>query len=114
MQTSMQALRMRILTVSPTPNQLINTVAAKLVAIAAWLLWAAATAESQDQKNVLLVVVDDGAFRVQFTANTHVNTPSLEALAKRNVVFKNGYTSVSSCSPSRSAILTGVSYIDSE
>ncbi len=86
----------------------------KLVAIAAWLLWTAATAESQDQQNVLLVVVDDGGFQSPVYGNTQVDTPNLEALAKRSVVFKNGYTSVSSCSPSRSAILTGMSYIDSE
>ncbi len=65
----------------------------KLVAIVAWLLWAAATAESQDQKNILLVVVDDGGFQSPVYGNTHVDTPNLEALAKRSVVFKNGYQS---------------------
>ena len=61
-----------------------------------------------EQKNVLVLIGDD--FGIQSTpyGNPVSKTPNLEALAKRSVLFKNGYTSVSSCSPSRSTILTGL------
>lgn len=35
-------------------------------------------------------------------------TPNLDALAKKSLIFNNAYTSVSSCSPSRAALLTGM------
>ena len=40
--------------------------------------------------------------------NSVVKTPHLDALGKRSVVFTHAYTSVSSCSPSRSVIMTGL------
>ena len=60
------------------------------------------------QKNVLLMFIDDGGFEMGVYGNKAVNTPSIDEFAKRAVVFKHGFTSVSSCSPSRSALLTGI------
>ncbi|XP_046845855.1 N-sulphoglucosamine sulphohydrolase-like isoform X2 [Xenia sp. Carnegie-2017] len=40
--------------------------------------------------------------------NTVCKTPNLNKLAERSVVFDQAFTSVSSCSPSRSTILTGL------
>ena len=40
--------------------------------------------------------------------NAVVKTPHLDGLAERSAVFSRAFTSVSSCSPSRSAILTGL------
>ena len=37
-----------------------------------------------------------------------VQTPNLDALAKNSLIFNNAYASVSSCSPSRASILTGM------
>ena len=59
------------------------------------------------RKNVLVMIGDDVGFQTQVYNNTVCRTPNLNAFAKRSVTFKNGFTSVSSCSPSRSAILTG-------
>uniref|UniRef100_A0A3B4AU45 Uncharacterized protein n=1 Tax=Periophthalmus magnuspinnatus TaxID=409849 RepID=A0A3B4AU45_9GOBI len=36
------------------------------------------------------------------------HTPNLRSLAKRSLIFNNAFTSVSSCSPSRSSILSGL------
>lgn len=60
------------------------------------------------QKNVLLMFIDDGGFEMGAYGNKAVNTPSIDNFAKRAVTFKHGFTSVSSCSPSRSALLTGI------
>lgn len=43
-----------------------------------------------------------GAYR-----NRICQTPNLDALAKNSLIFNNAFTSVSSCSPSRAALLTG-------
>ena len=65
-------------------------------------------AENSDKrKNVLVLIGDDVGFETQVYNNTVCKTPNINALAKRSVIFSNGFTSVSSCSPSRSAILTG-------
>ncbi|KAK7478227.1 hypothetical protein BaRGS_00030485 [Batillaria attramentaria] len=65
------------------------------------------TAHAQGKKNVLLIFGDDAGFQMGAYNNTAIQTPNWDALATRSVVFKHGYTSVSSCSPSRSVLLTG-------
>ena len=51
---------------------------------------------------------DDAGFESQVYNNTVCKTPNINALARKSVIFKHAFTSVSSCSPSRSAILTGL------
>ncbi|XP_032994898.1 LOW QUALITY PROTEIN: N-sulphoglucosamine sulphohydrolase [Lacerta agilis] len=59
-------------------------------------------------RNVLLIVADDGGFESGVYNNTAISTPNLDALAQRSLIFRNAFTSVSSCSPSRASILTGL------
>lgn len=59
------------------------------------------------RRNVLVFIADDGGFEMQAYNNTVCKTPNLNKLAERSVVFDQAFTSVSSCSPSRSTILTG-------
>uniref|UniRef100_A0A336KLZ7 CSON006743 protein n=1 Tax=Culicoides sonorensis TaxID=179676 RepID=A0A336KLZ7_CULSO len=63
---------------------------------------------SDDRKNVLLLLADDGGFEMGAYRNKIVQTPNLDRLAKKSLIFNNAFTSVSSCSPSRAAILTGL------
>lgn len=44
-----------------------------------------------------------GAYR-----NRICQTPNLDRLAKQSLIFNNAFASVSSCSPSRASILTGM------
>ncbi|XP_056136282.1 N-sulphoglucosamine sulphohydrolase [Lampris incognitus] len=60
------------------------------------------------KRNVFLIIADDAGFETDVYNNSVVHTPHLRSLAQRSLVFKNAFTSVSSCSPSRSAILTGL------
>ena len=69
---------------------------------------AAFAAASAEVKNVLVMISDDCGFETQFYGNPYCKTPNLDALAKRSVMFRNAFTSVSSCSPSRSTIMTGL------
>ena len=70
----------------------------------------AVIAGENERRNVLVIIGDDAGFETQVYNNTICRTPNLNALAKRSVIFKNAFTSVSSCSPSRSTILTGEYY----
>ncbi|MBN3300580.1 SPHM sulfohydrolase, partial [Amia calva] len=60
------------------------------------------------KRNVLLIIADDAGFETDVYNNSAIHTPHLHALAQRSLIFHNAFTSVSSCSPSRSTILTGL------
>ncbi|XP_052759243.1 N-sulphoglucosamine sulphohydrolase [Galleria mellonella] len=62
---------------------------------------------SNKPRNVLLLLADDGGFEIGAYLNKICQTPNIDALARRSVIFNNAFTSVSSCSPSRAALLTG-------
>ena len=53
---------------------------------------------------IISFVADDAGFESQAYNNSVCKTPNLDALAERSVIFKNAFTSVSSCSPSRYVI----------
>ena len=72
-----------------------------------YLLTCCAAISCSTVQNVLLVVADDGGLQSPVFGNKGVDTPNLQALAKRSVVFRNAFTSVSSGSPCRAAMLTG-------
>ncbi|XP_071815063.1 N-sulphoglucosamine sulphohydrolase-like isoform X2 [Apostichopus japonicus] len=66
------------------------------------------TSRCHAYKNVLVMLGDDVGFETSVYNNSVCKTPSLNRLAKRSVTIKHGYTSVSSCSPSRAALLSGL------
>ncbi|XP_014234824.1 N-sulphoglucosamine sulphohydrolase [Trichogramma pretiosum] len=72
----------------------------------AFLALVAAAADKP--KNVLLMLGDDAGFEMGSYLNKICQTPNLDALAKDGLIFNNAYTSVSSCSPSRASLLTGL------
>ena len=59
-------------------------------------------------RNVLLIVADDLGLDLGCYGNSVIRTPNLDALAKNGVRFANGYATVSSCSPSRASLYTGL------
>ena len=65
-------------------------------------------AASAGTPNVLFIIADDAS---RHFGNAYgcdwVNTPNIDRLAKRGLVFDNAYTPTSKCAPSRAAILTG-------
>ncbi|KAK9729480.1 Sulfatase [Popillia japonica] len=63
---------------------------------------------SDKPRNVLLMMADDGGFEMGAYRNKICQTPNLDRLAKRSLIFNDAFTSVSSCSPSRAALLTGM------
>ena len=59
-------------------------------------------------RSVLFFFEDDGGFAIGAYGDKKIATPHLDALASRGTTFDNAYTSVSSCSPSRASLLSGV------
>ena len=65
------------------------------------LLLSAAAAGNVQKQNVLILLGDDVGLDFKAYNNTYIQMPYLDGLAQYGVTFINGYTAVSSCSPSR-------------
>ncbi|HEV3387331.1 MAG TPA: sulfatase [Gemmata sp.] len=59
-------------------------------------------------KSVILLIADDLGLEVGCYGDKVAHTPNIDALAKSGTRFSHGFASVSSCSPSRASILTGM------
>lgn len=60
------------------------------------------------RRSVLLIVADDQGLDAGCYGNTAVRTPNIDRLAAEGVRFTHGFAAVSSCSPSRSVMYTGL------
>lgn len=58
--------------------------------------------------NFLLLLTDDQSYHLSMLGTPGIKTPNIDALAKRGVFFTKAYAAAASCSPCRSAILTGM------
>ncbi len=57
---------------------------------------------------VLFILVDDlGLMDLGYTGSTYYETPNVDALAARSLIFEQGYAASRVCSPSRASIFTG-------
>jgi N-sulfoglucosamine sulfohydrolase len=59
-------------------------------------------------RNVVLLVADDLGLDLGCYGNPRIKTPHLDALAQRGTRFSHAFAAVSSCSPSRSTLYTGL------
>ncbi|MDF7825980.1 sulfatase [Pontiellaceae bacterium B12227] len=64
-----------------------------------------------DKPNIVFIVADDlGPGWVDFDgSNPKINTPNLERLAESGMVFNKAYAAATVCSPTRAALITGMS-----
>lgn len=66
------------------------------------------TAIGQSQPNIILIIADDVNWDdIGCYGNKAVRTPNINRLAKEGIRFTNAFVTSSSCSPSRSSIITG-------
>ncbi len=63
---------------------------------------------SAAQPNLLLITADDLGPMLGCYGDKAIRTPNLDALAARGRLFDNAYVAQASCSPSRSAMFTGL------
>lgn len=58
--------------------------------------------------NIILIMTDDqGWYDVGFNGNQDLNTPYIDSLAKKGVIFDRFYSASAVCSPTRASVLTG-------
>jgi len=61
-----------------------------------------------DKPNILFIAVDDMRPELGCYGNTIVKTPNIDRIAARGIVFNKAYCQQAVCSPSRTAIMTGL------
>ena len=77
------------------------------VALVACLMAASAEAAARPP-NVVLILMDDMGWRdVGFMGNAFVETPHLDRLANRGLVFTQAYASAPNCAPTRACLMSG-------
>ncbi|NBW97319.1 MAG: DUF4976 domain-containing protein [Planctomycetia bacterium] len=68
----------------------------------------AAGAAGPRPPNFVVILMDDMGWRdVGFMGNTFVETPNIDALAKRGLVFAQSYSSAPNCAPTRACLMSG-------
>jgi arylsulfatase A-like enzyme len=71
-------------------------------------IWAIASIGVSARPNVLFILVDDLGWRDLGSYGHEVHeTPHIDSLAKRGMLFTNAYAACPICAPSRAAIMTG-------
>ncbi len=78
-----------------------------LLSIAAALVFITSV-HAADKPNVLFIAVDDLRPELGCYGNTLVKTPNIDRIAARGIVFNKAYCQQAVCSPSRTAIMTGL------
>ena len=61
-----------------------------------------------EKLNVLFIIVDDLNCDLGAYGNSIVNTPNIDRLASRGILFKNAHTQYPWCGPSRASLMTGM------
>jgi N-sulfoglucosamine sulfohydrolase len=80
----------------------------KAAFLAAWLLFFSRTFSLADQPHMLLIIADDvSCDDLGCYGHPFARTPNIDALARNGRRFDQAYLTASSCSPSRSSIITG-------
>ena len=89
-----------------------STAMIKRLLFAVSILGIAASAFAKPAPNIVLMLVDDLGWQdvkcYDVDEPSPMETPHIDALAKRGVLFKNGYSPAPTCAPSRCAIMSGV------
>ena len=64
--------------------------------------------EHRKPPNIILILMDDMGWRdVGFMGNNYVETPHLDQLAKKGLVFTQAYASAPNCAPTRACLISG-------
>jgi arylsulfatase A-like enzyme len=68
----------------------------------------AAAADTARPPSVILILMDDMGWRdVGFTGNAFTETPHIDSLARKGLVFRQAYASAPNCAPTRACLMSG-------
>lgn len=80
----------------------------KLVIIIIAVVVGTITTAAQQKPNIILIFADDLGYKdCGFTGSTVFETPNIDALSKKGMVFTNAYAGAGNCAPSRACLLSG-------
>jgi N-sulfoglucosamine sulfohydrolase len=77
-------------------------------AILAFMVLVLGTATARSAPNILVITADDLGLQLGCYGDGAIRTPHVDALARRGRLFDRAYVTQASCSPSRSAMFTGL------
>jgi arylsulfatase A-like enzyme len=91
-----------------TYRSTVLTVVALLAVMLPWAASHAADVPAKKRPNIVIILADDlGAKDLGYTGSTFYETPNIDALSKKGMVFNSAYSTCPVCSPSRASIMTG-------
>jgi N-sulfoglucosamine sulfohydrolase len=73
----------------------------------ALLLLACGWAQGADRPNILFAIADDWGLHAGAYGTPWVQTPAFDRIAREGLLFRNAYTPMAKCAPSRAIVLTG-------
>ena len=73
------------------------------------LVFLSASTFAQSKKpNIIVIMIDDMGWRdVGFMGSKYYETPNIDALASKGMVFTDAYASAANCAPSRASLMSG-------
>jgi len=72
-------------------------------------LWLGNGLQAQDQRpNIIWIITEDMSPNFGYNGETLIKTPNVDRMASEGVVFNRAYVTCPVCSPSRSALITGM------
>ncbi|MDO5977448.1 sulfatase [Flavivirga spongiicola] len=78
------------------------------IGIALFFFTSCAKQEQQKKTNFVFILVDDlGWTDLGYSGSDFYETPNIDSLSKKSILFTNAYASGSVCSPSRASIMSG-------
>jgi len=93
---------------NPAVARITVTLAITLIAACCLQGSMAVAADQTRTPNVILILMDDMGWRdVGFMGNTFVETPHIDAMAKKGLVFTQAYASAPNCAPTRACLMSG-------
>jgi uncharacterized sulfatase len=76
--------------------------------VAGLVLLVAVSAPAADRPNILWISSEDNGPALGCYGDPDANTPHLDALAKRSVIYRNCWSNAPVCAPARTTIITGM------
>jgi len=92
-----------------TFSKIVSGISLSILVVLAALGSVASANAAPSRPNIVFILADDLGWRdTSLYGSTYYETPNIDALAKRGMMFNNAYSASPLCSPSRAGIMTGL------